>query len=377
MVTFGIRWPSGLAITARRRRGSPIVVAVQQDSPEADGAGATYVVGDVHGHRDELLDALREAGLATADGEWAGGSDHLWFLGDFVDRGPDGIGVIDLVRSLSDSAAAAGGRVETLLGNHEILLLGMHRFGDEEVPSDFGPRSFARSWQMNGGKGTDQEALTPAHVEWLVSRPVLALVGDHLLMHSDTTEYLGWGVDIPTINTAVEGILRSDDISQWWEVWRRMTTRYAFRGPDGEQVAHALLAALGGEQIVHGHSVIADQLGILPTEVDGPLRYAGGKVLGIDAGLFVGGPCLVVRLPWESATEEPDEADRPVSPVEPSSDEPAAADEPDEAVEVVDAEEVVEAEDSAEVEEPTEAAESAESSVIDEPEKPGTSATAD
>ena len=52
---------------------------------------------------------------------------------------------------------------------------------------------------------------------------------------------------------------------------------------------------------MHGHSVIADQLGLLPSDVDAPVLYAGGKALGIDAGMFIGGPCLVVRLPWEPA----------------------------------------------------------------------------
>ncbi|GAA4425852.1 metallophosphoesterase [Actinokineospora soli] len=260
------------------------------------GPVETYVVGDVHGHRDALAEALRERGLVDADDAWAGGADHLWFLGDFVDRGPDGIGVIELVMSLAEQAAAAGGRVETLLGNHEILLLGMHRFGDTEVPSDFGPRSFARSWEMNGGLHSDQEGLTDAHVEWLIARPVLALVGEDLLMHSDTLEYLAWGEDIEEINEAVREVLRSDDIVEWWDVWRRMTTRYAFRGPDGEEVATELLAALGGTRVVHGHSVIADQLGVMPADIDGPYEYAGGKALGIDAGLFVGGPCLVVQL---------------------------------------------------------------------------------
>lgn len=259
----------------------------------------TYVVGDVHGHRDELLDALRSADLIDDDAAWAGGDARVWFLGDFVDRGPDGIGVIDLVIRLGVAAEKAGGKVETLLGNHEILLLGMHKFGDTEVPSDFGPRSFARSWEMNGGMVSDQEALTDDHVSWLLDRPVLALVGDHLLMHSDTLEYLNWGPDIEAINTAVRDVLRSDDLVDWWEVWRRMTTRYAFRGPHGEQVADDLLAVLGGSQVVHGHSVIADQVGRLPVEIDGPHEYAGGKALGVDAGVFVGGPCLVVELPWK------------------------------------------------------------------------------
>jgi Calcineurin-like phosphoesterase len=260
----------------------------------------TFVVGDVHGHLDELLAALAEADLVDEEATWCGGDTHLWFLGDFVDRGPDGIGVIDLVMRLSEEAEAAGGQVQALLGNHEILLLGMHRFGDTEVPSDFGPRSFARSWEMNGGQPTDQEAVTDEHIEWLTSRPAVELVGTHLLMHSDTLEYLVWGSDIEEINENIQDVLDSDDLVEWWEVWRRLTTRHAFRGPNGADVAAQLLTVLGGEQVVHGHSVIADQLGIAPAMVDSPYEYAGGKALGVDGGVFVGGPCLVVELPWKA-----------------------------------------------------------------------------
>ena len=259
---------------------------------------STYVVGDVHGHRTELVSALAGAGLVTSSGAWSGGGAHLWFLGDFVDRGPDGVGTIDLVMRLAAEAAEAGGHVGALLGNHEILLLGMHRFGDTEVPPDFGPRSFARSWELNGGQASDQEALTGEHIQWLTERPLLTLVDDHLLMHSDTVEYLAWGADIDEINATVGDVLRSADLAAWWEVWRRMTTRHAFRGPNGEEVVDKLLSVLGGTRIVHGHSVIADQLGVMPIQVDAPHSYAGGKALGIDGGVFVGGPCLVVRLPF-------------------------------------------------------------------------------
>ncbi|ASR38211.1 serine/threonine protein phosphatase [Prauserella marina] len=259
----------------------------------------TFVVGDVHGHRDELAEALAKRGLVDESGDWAGGSAHLWFLGDFVDRGPAGIAAIDLVRKLQRQAPDSGGFVESLLGNHEILLLGMYNFGEEPVPSDFGPRNFARSWEINGGLAADQEELTEEHVEWLVSRPVVAVVADHLLVHSDTLEYLEWGETPDEINGAVHEVLRGQDLAKWWEVWRRMTTRYAFRGPHGPDLADILLAQLGGKRVVHGHSVIADQLGIHPSEIEAPYLYAGGKALGIDGGLFVGGPCLVVELPWE------------------------------------------------------------------------------
>ena len=265
----------------------------------SDRQRPTYVVGDVHGHRDELADALRAAGLLDDDDRWAGGNARVWFLGDFVDRGPDGIGVIDLVMSLADQAGEAGGAVDSVLGNHEILMLGMYTFGDTAVPSDFGIRSFARSWLLNGGRIRDIQGLTDRHLEWLTSRPVIAHAADHLLMHSDTTAYLEWGDDANSINKAVRDILAGDDLVEWWDVWSRMTTRYAFRGPDGPEVAGLLLERLGGQRIVHGHSVIADQMGVAPEDVTGPLLYAGGKVLGIDGGVFVGGPMLVVSLPYQ------------------------------------------------------------------------------
>jgi hypothetical protein len=292
---------------------------------------ATYVVGDVHGHLDELLGALADAGLVDDEATWSGGDTHLWFLGDFVDRGPDGIGVIDLVMRLATEAEAAGGQVEALLGNHEILLLGTHRFGDTNVPSDFGPRSFVRSWEMNGGQLTDQEAVTDEHIDWLSSRPALALVGDHLLMHSDTLEYLVWGAEIDEINGGIQDVLASDDIVEWWEVWRRLTTRHAFRGPYGGEVAGQLLAVLGGDQVVHGHSVIADQLGVAPAQIEAPYEYADGRALGVDGGVFVGGPCLVVPLPYgtKPEDEELDDTEEPADTTADPAEDEAAPEEPD------------------------------------------------
>lgn len=248
--------------------------------------------------------ALREAGLVDEHEAWSGEDATLWFLGDFFDRGPDGVGIVDLVMRLGQEAEAAGGSATALLGNHEILALGTHLFGETEVPSDFGPRSFGRSWRLNGGQEADQEGLTGEHVAWLRALPVMALAEEHLLMHSDTIEYFGWGETIEQINKNVGDVLAGDDIADWWECWRRMTTRYAFRGTRGGSVADEVLSLLGGKQIVHGHSVIADQLGIDPSDVEGPHLYADGRVLGVDGGVFVGGPCLVVRLPWTEDDEE-------------------------------------------------------------------------
>lgn len=254
------------------------------------------MVGDVHGHRAELIDALRGAGLVDEHDDWCGEDAEVWFLGDFFDRGPEGIGSLEVAMRLAEQARAAGGVVDALVGNHEVLALGMHLFGSTEIPSDVGPRSFAYSWRLNGGLDADQEALTDEHVAWLRDRPAITTLGANLLMHSDTLEYLNWGQTVEEINAGVRAVLHSDDIEQWWECWRRLTARYAFRGRAGVSAAEEVLELLGGTRIVHGHSVIAEQLGVLPSQVDGPLSYADGKALGVDGGVFVGGPCLVVPL---------------------------------------------------------------------------------
>ncbi len=255
------------------------------------------VVSDVHGHVEHLVAALSQARLVDADRAWCGGQGRLTFLGDYFDRGPDGIAVVDLIRRLADEADATGGRVDALIGNHEILALGMSRFGDERVSSELGRRSsFARSWALNGGQVSDQQRLTDEHIAWLSGLDAITLAGPDLLLHADTTEYLRWGNTFEEINDAVREVLASDDIEQWWECWVRLTTRYAFADVDGAQVAADLLDRLGGERIVHGHSFISSFIGRASSEVTGPLSYAGGRALAIDGGIYDGGPCVIVRL---------------------------------------------------------------------------------
>ena len=248
--------------------------------------GSLYVLSDVHGYRDDLRDGLASAGLVDDGDRWTGGDgDVLWVLGDLFDRGPDGIGAADLVRSLQQQAPE---QVHVLMGNHEILALGRHRF----------PRSeFADSWRINGGKRRDQAGLTEDHLDWLASLPLVARAGDFLLLHSDTTAYLSWGDSIEQINDTVRvGLSDPDDLDAHWEVWAQLTGRGDFAGADGRAAAADLLDTLGGSYVVHGHSIISMMVGAQPWEVTEPLLYAGGLVLDVDGGRYAGGPLLVVRL---------------------------------------------------------------------------------
>ncbi|MFC5719804.1 metallophosphoesterase [Streptomyces gamaensis] len=272
------------------------------------GPGPLYVVGDVHGYLDELCRALFDAGLIDANGSWAAGNTRLWFLGDFTDRGPDGVGVIDLVMRLSAEAAAAGGYCKALMGNHELLLIGAKRFGDTPVNSGAGTASFQAAWLLNGGQRTDMERLEDHHLQWMSRLDAVALEDGHLLVHSDTTAYLEFGDSIEAVNDAVTEALQRNDPDECWELFRKFTKRFAFRDEEaGPPAARELLETYGGARLVHGHSPIPYLLGEVGAEdadgedgaplVEGPHLYADGLALAMDGGVTMAGKLLVVQLP--------------------------------------------------------------------------------
>ncbi|MFF8957662.1 metallophosphoesterase [Streptomyces sp. NPDC014894] len=290
-------------------RGAPVeaVPAPAPDgSPGADGLGPLYVVGDVHGYLDELVAALAAQGLIDAEGRWAARNARLWFLGDFTDRGPDGIGVIDLVMRLSAEAAAAGGYCKALMGNHELLLLGAKRFSDTPVNSGAGTATFQAAWLLNGGQKSDMDRLQDVHLQWMARLDAVVEEDGHLLVHSDTTAYLEYGSTIEDVNETVHEILTRNDADECWDLFRKLTKRFAFRDEAGPQAVRELLSTYGGARIVHGHSPIPYLLGEVGTEegedgerpvVEGPHVYADGLAIAMDGGVTMAGKLLVVQLP--------------------------------------------------------------------------------
>lgn len=245
-----------------------------------------FVVSDVHGYVDDLRESLRRAGLLDESGAWSGGEHQLWVLGDLVDRGPDGVGAMDLVMELQRQAPD---HVHMLMGNHEALALGYKLFP--------GTR-FGEIWAPNGGHVEDQARLTEEHVTWMSGLPVMGRAGDYLLMHSDTTDYLEWGGSVEEVNETVTALLAdTDDAEAYWEVFASLTSRYDFAHGDGARTARDMLDTLGGSTIVHGHSIIGTLVGKPSAETEGPIAYADGLVVAIDGGRYDGGPLLLVELP--------------------------------------------------------------------------------
>jgi hypothetical protein len=261
---------------------------------------AVHVIGDVHGELEKLRDLLRGAELIRKDKDeneiWCGGERTLWLMGDLVDHGPDGIGAVDLVMRLQHQAAMAGGRVQVLVGNHDMLLLAAHRFGTQPIPHSEG--TFQEYWQESGGQETDLERITPDQVRWLSSLPAMAREGEHLLAHADALLYTGYGKSITQVNQSMTDVLQSDDIPSWDRLLDEFSEHRAFvDAATGAELAGAFLRHFGGRQLVHGHTPVTKLTGQPPEAVREPLLYAGGQCLDVDPGMYLGGPGFVYRLP--------------------------------------------------------------------------------
>ena len=96
---------------------------------------------DIHGEKEKLVKILQLGGLIDEKEDWVAENVVLVGCGDYIDRGPDSKGVIELLQKLKAQAKVAKSSVILLMGNHEKMLFdGAH-----------GNHAWAQTWLLNGG----------------------------------------------------------------------------------------------------------------------------------------------------------------------------------------------------------------------------------
>ncbi|HEX6062735.1 MAG TPA: metallophosphoesterase [Longimicrobiales bacterium] len=157
-------------------------LAASVNRPAAD---SLYIFGDTHGEYESVTAVLRNAGLIDDQARWTGGRKQLVFLGDITDRGAEVTRLLWLIYRLEREAKAAGGAVDVLLGNHELMvMLGDLRYVHANE------QKLARLHGISY-----QQILNPQRSvlgRWLVTKPPVMKVGDLLLVHGGvSSDYAG------------------------------------------------------------------------------------------------------------------------------------------------------------------------------------------
>ena len=151
----------------------------------------TYVIGDLQGcaHEASLLLAR-----IAADAQAHAASARILFVGDLINRGPESLTALRRMKALQE---ASGGRVEALLGNHDLHLLAVAAGVRQPSRSDTLDEILA---------APDLDEL----VAWLRRRPLAMLVDDHLLVHAGVA--MQWtAARTVALAAEVETVLRGPD----------------------------------------------------------------------------------------------------------------------------------------------------------------------
>ncbi len=153
---------------------------------------AVYAIGDIHGRLDLLADLFARVAADPERGETE--RQVLVCLGDYVDRGAESAGVIDLILD----QAPPGFEVVTLLGNHERLMieflddvrrgpLWLRNGGDATLASydiDVDAGAYLDAKPLLALQAALRENLPARHLDFLQNLKLAHAEGDYVFVHA-------------------------------------------------------------------------------------------------------------------------------------------------------------------------------------------------
>lgn len=93
------------------------------------------IIGDIHGHADALERLLTKLGYSESNGYYSHPTRKVIFVGDFIDRGPKILRVLQIAESMVTAGSALA-----VLGNHELNAIAYQTRESENSPRFMRPR---------------------------------------------------------------------------------------------------------------------------------------------------------------------------------------------------------------------------------------------
>ncbi len=256
-----------------------------------------FALSDMHAHLNEMVVLLERSGLVapkTRPFEWKGASSTLVIVGDYINKGPNSVGVISAIMELETAASAKGGTVVALLGNHEAEFLAQPNDSKFEAADAIGTELRSSTPAIDPVKfatGPDPRAV------WLRGRPVAAKIGGYFFCHAGDTH----GATVAALREELGLAFRT---GAGFADARLIGDKSPLqsRAWDTTETVTKNITALGATHIVFGHDPSAFDFG----SIAAPSKF-GGKIVKIDAGLAAGdsqGEIFHVRLEGASEVAE-------------------------------------------------------------------------
>lgn len=209
-----------------------------------------WVIPDIHGC-SRTLRALIEEQIRPSR------SDEIYFLGDYIDRGPDSRGVIDFIMQLQKDEYS----IRLLKGNHEDFLFRL--YNNQKVHKKyFGipwRNMLKADWLHHGGRETlksfgvkDVHDIPRSYIDWISRLEMYIQLEDLILVHAG----------------------------------------FNFSNEDPFEDTHAMLwikdfsivpGNVGNRRIVHGHVPVSLEF------IDLTIKNEGYSFIDLDNGIYITG----------------------------------------------------------------------------------------
>lgn len=316
------------------------------------------IIGDIHGHAEALRHLLQDLGYRETRGAWRHPDRQAIFVGDFIDRGPQQLATVDLVRRMVDAGAA-----RAVMGNHEFNAIAWHTRvpdkGRDYLRSHYSDKHGAKNYAQHIAFLREVEG-TPRHqeiIDWFLSLPLYLDLPEirvvHACWHPGHMDYLAAyltpdgrlteallvpasrepedekekDTPEPTIFKAVEALLKGIEVPlpdgysfkdkdghrrnrvrvRWWDNDARSYRQAAMlpeedrqEFPDDPIPPHALVGHDGGKPVFIGHYWLTDVPQILSDKV-ACVDYSIAKGGRLVAYRWDGAPLSESKLHWVGA----------------------------------------------------------------------------
>ena len=125
------------------------------------------IIGDVHGRGSELEHLFQAMGYVQRDGYFRHTDRTAIFVGDYIDRGPEILKTLSIVRSMVDNGAA-----QAILGNHELNAMAFHTSDPMDASQHIRAHSKSNKSKIHETLSQLSNSQLMDSIEWLRSLPL-------------------------------------------------------------------------------------------------------------------------------------------------------------------------------------------------------------